>query len=199
MGIPSSEWATIAFCVLVGMLCRRWPRVALYGALSAFCEVVRCHLLPLPSTPETIFADVAAFVLPTVALCDACGVPQRPTVRTLGLVGGIALTVGHFFGPNARGSFLIASIAMVQLGAALVGLYGEMLSTERSLSRWSATCIAIVGIIGVAFVGVWDDVAWAGVATHAFVCLAYLAHEEREADDAFAFAADDDGPPSSKP
>lgn len=179
MTLPLSYWAAIAFCVLLGLLCRRWSGVALYGATAAFCDVFRALVAGLPSETAIIFADSVLFVLPTVPLARACGTEEIDSVAYLVLVP-LLIVVGEVAGSDVRASTMIAVVAGIQGWSAVVGFHGEMRSADRSLSRWAATCIASIGLLGVGFADTWNDVAWTGVAAHAFACVAYLLDEHRK-------------------
>jgi hypothetical protein len=177
MSLPASYWALVGVGVSAGLLCRKWPTLALYAALATFCNVFRAHLIPLPSDPEIAFADAVLFVLPTVALARACGVSELWSIRMI-VLAPFAVNVGILYGSDARAKCLVLWVAAAQGASACVGLAEELRHVDRSLERRAATCIAIIGLLGLGFVDVWDDVAWTGVAAHAFACLAYFVHQQ---------------------
>jgi hypothetical protein len=179
MTLPASLWALVAFNVLVGALCRRWPAIALYGAVCAFCNVFRAHLIPLPSDPAILFADAIMFCLPSVVLLHACGVSELRSIQVMKLAP-IAMILGYVFGADVRIYGLMLGIGFVQGMAAIRGTRDEIGSANKSMSRWAAVILAVSGVVGLAFLDVWRDVAWTGVAAHAFVCVAYLAYDEQK-------------------
>lgn len=179
MHLPPPFWACIALLTLTGMLCRRWPLLSLYGAVGAFCGVVQAYLIDFPSMPEVVVADSILFALPTVVLVRACGMSDAFSASTLAIVP-ISFIVGRLFGPDAYAFSMIVGVGAAQGFAAVRGALAETRSPDRSLSRWAAVCIAAIGPLGLGFVHVWSEVAWTGVAAHAFACLAYLVHDEPE-------------------
>lgn len=187
MDLPASFWACLAFLILTGMLCRRWPLPALYGATAAFCAVEQAMLRMLPPEMPLLFADALMFVLPTVVLVRACGMSDAMAASVF-LFVPCALWAEQN-DQAARISLLTLGIGTAQGLAAVFGAMDEVLSPNKSLSRWAAVCIAAVGALGIGFSEVWSDVAWTGVAAHAFACLAYLVHERDEQDRALPFAS----------
>lgn len=179
MTLPWSWWFLVASCCLMGTVCRRWPKLALCGALAAFCEVFRAHLLPLPVTSEIVFVDAVLFVLPSVALARACGASEVQSASVLH-VATVSILSGSMFDGDVRSKLAILGVAFVQGASACVGVSQELQEVDPSLERRAATCIAIIGPLGFGFVHVWSDVAWTGVAAHAFACVAYLVHDHPE-------------------
>lgn len=179
MLLPVSYWACLALFIFTGIFCRRWPLLALYGAVSAFCVVGQALLSPLPPEQEVLFADAILFVLPSIVLARACGVSELWSIRVM-LIAPFAINVDILYGSTARAKCLILWVATAQSISACVGLAEELRQTDRSLERRAATCIAIVGLLGLGFVDVWDDVAWTGVAAHVFACLAYFVHQKTQ-------------------
>lgn len=177
MPLPASYWAAVIVFLLTGMLCRRWPSLALYGASSAFCTVHRGLLLYLPDDPCVFFMDAVYFVLPTMTLVRSCGVNERMSVLSMLLVP-VAFVFGESYGNDVRRSLLILGISTMQGMGTIVAFAKEARARSASFDRRIAACIAAIGPLGLAFVADWNDVAWTGVAVHAFACLAYLVHEQ---------------------
>jgi hypothetical protein len=178
MRIHAAYWACIAFFALTGMLCRRWPLLSLYGALGAFCAVYQVVLALLPYDPLIVLADTILFVLPSVVLARACGASPHRSL-SVGLLVPIAMYADREFGYDIRALLLIVGVSCAQGMSALIGIRDEIRTTESIRGRWAAVVVAAVGVLGIGFVQFWPDVAWTGVAAHAFVCIAYLANEER--------------------
>lgn len=181
----------------MGTVCRHWSKLALCGAVAAFCEVFRAHLLPLPVTSEIVFVDAVLFVLPSVALARACGASEAQSASVLH-VATVSILSGSMFDGEVRSKLAILGVAFVQGASACIGLSQELQEVDPSLERRAATCIAIIGLLGLGFTDIWDDVAWTGVAAYAFACLAYLVHEQPEQNQTVALALDDDGLPLSE-
>lgn len=178
MNIHASFWAYIASLVVMGIVCRRWPSVALFGALSAFGGILQAHLIPLPCDPLVVFADSILFALPTVALVRACGLTDEGSI-VFGAIVPLAMGVDERFGSDLRCTLLILGVGAAQGFAGVLGLHAEMKAKKSNLERRAAICLSFVGVLGLLFVDVWHDVAWCGVAAHAFACLAYLAEKQR--------------------
>lgn len=181
MTLPASFWTSLAFLILTAMLCRRWSLLALHGATGAFCAALQMALLRLPETSETVFADTVLFMLPTVPLCAAAGLPDMKTAACF-VVVPLACFVHVYVGSEARAVFLPLAIAAVQGTIAVHGIANREWKSKSfaGMQRWGATCVAAIGTIGLGFVPFWSDVAWTGVAANAFVCLAYLANENEQ-------------------
>lgn len=179
MPIPVSFWALFISASVVAIVCRRWPLLALYAALAVFCNVFRAHLVSLPVASEIVFADAVLFVLPSVALARACGASEARSASALH-VATVAILSGSMFDSEVRSKIAILGVAFVQGSSACIGLSQELQEADPSLERRTATCIAIVGLLGLGFTDIWDDVAWTGVAAYAFACLAYFVHEHEK-------------------
>lgn len=197
MKIHASFWVYFASLLALGIVCRRWPSVALFGALNAFCTVLQAHLIPLPYDPPIVLADSILFVLPTAALVRACGMSEGMSI-VVGMFAPLAMGIDERLGSEARYALLVVGIGATQGFAGTFAMRNEMRSEKPDRERRAAICLSFVGVLGLLFVGIWHDVAWCGSAAHAFVCLAYLAHEKREKNDALLLASEHRRPPSPK-
>jgi hypothetical protein len=177
MPLPAPFWACLALFLAVGITCRKWPALSLWGAVCAFCAVGQALLRWLPSEHPIVLADSILFVLPSIVLARACGATERRALL-VGLV--VPVSVAFDFDPFVRSSMLTFGVALAQGSSALLGLRDEIQSDKPNLSRRIAIAIAAVGVLGIGFVDAWPNVAWTAVAAHAFACFIYLAHENRK-------------------
>lgn len=198
MHLPTSFWACLFFLILTGLLCRKWPRVALYGAVSALCVIGQVLLRQLPSEPSLLLADALLFVLPSMALASACGMKDRIAV-SIPALSLIAIVLCDPKWTDIRQKLLVLGVALAQSLAAVSALSDEICMIDRSLERRAAMCVAFIGLLDLGFVEIWDDVAWTGVAAHAFACLAYFVHQKEQKNDALPFAPDDGCSPIAVP
>jgi hypothetical protein len=138
-------------------------------------------LWKLPSDDWIVLADSILFVLPTLPLVVACGWSELRGTIVFALVP-IAIGIHLQCGSEARSIALPIMVATVQGAAAISGIASKSWKPriEFGTQRWAATCIAAIGLVGIGFSPAWADVAWTGVAAHAFACLAYLAEEQRQ-------------------
>jgi hypothetical protein len=178
MPLPVAFWVCLAARVLFAVLCRRWPGATLYGALAAFCDVLRAILLNLPDDPAVIAADALLFVLPSAVLVRACGASEAWAGRAL-MLAPAALFVGSAFGDETRRTTLMLGTIAVQGAGLVLGVLTELRAERPSWSRRAIVCLAGASIVGAFFVDRWPDVAFAGCAAYAFVCLAYLTSEKQ--------------------
>lgn len=200
MPLPATFWALLGLRSLVAFFCPRWPRVAFYAALAAHCVVMRAFLLSLPNYRAVIAADALLFVLPSIALAEACGVGPRRRSLVL-LVVPLSLAAGAL-GPEWRRLALVLGTSFVQGASAAVGIREEFRGGPPSWERRAAVVLAAVGVLGGGLVRIWEDVAAAGAAAYAFVLFAYAVQRLREKRGdlrGLARAAEDVAPPPAEP
>lgn len=75
---------------------------------------------------------------------------------------------------------LTFGVVVAQGSSALLGLRDEIRSDKPNLSRRVAVAIAAVGVLGLAFVDAWPDVALTSACAHAFACMVYFLYENGE-------------------
>ncbi len=179
MHFPASYWTCLAFFALTGMLCRRWPALALHGASCAFCDVFRAMLSHLSYHPLVVLLDALLFVLPTAALVRACGSSDEYAIG-IGILVPWAMGADAQFGSEFRSTLLAIGTGAAQGFSAVFGVQRELGVDEPSPERRIAIVVAGMGLFGIAFREVWSDVAWTGAVAHAFACLVYLADEQSQ-------------------
>lgn len=178
MTVPDSFWARLAALALVAVLCRRWPLTALYGAAAALCDVARLVLLDSPDDALVVGADAFLFLAPSAVLLRACGAPAVAAGLVLPVM--LALVLGDGVGAEARRAGLVFFALVLQGSAMVDGTRRELEADEPSWDRRAAVVVASAGLVGGFFSGYWPDVAAVGAASHAFVCVAYLAREKHQ-------------------